>query len=288
MKILVCGQLWPAEQLAICYRVPALSAMSHFYVTLPCDSSLSFFPNNTVAQYNTKLAERICLDGDYEVALVEMIYPLTFQNIWNEDESLYIELVQNEKVIFKYNLEAGHYDSESVFAKALSDNFAAALSRETSIKNVLVRFTFDENTRRIRMAIQCEAGITLYMSDALKTKLGFCKDGPYGRGWLWASETFDVRAGRRLMYVYCDVASFVPVGNTKSPLLRVCNVGGTYGEVVRVTFDRPFYIPVSRCEFDTILIDIRDELGQPMPFAFGKSVATLHFRRRHALLTSSS
>jgi hypothetical protein len=77
------------------------------------------------------------------------------------------------------------------------------------------------------------------------------------------------------MYVYCDIASFVPVGNTKSPLLRVCNVSGSYGEIVRVTFDRPFYVPVSRREFDTILIDIRNELGQPMPFEFGKSVVTI-------------
>ncbi len=257
-------------------------------MTLPCDSSLSFFPSNTVAQYSTKLSERKHLDGDYEVAVAELIYPQSFQNIRNDDDSLYIELVQNDKRIFKYSLEAANYASELDFAKSLSENFAAALSRETSIKNVSVRFTFDENTRRIKMGIQCETGTTLYMSSALKTKLGFCGDGPYSRGWLWASETFDLRAGQRLMYVYCDIASFVSVGNTKSPLLRICNVSGSYGDVVRVTFDRPFYILVSRCEFDTILIDIRDELGQPMPFAFGKSVATLHFRRRHALLTSWS
>ena len=257
--------------------------MNHFYVTLPCDSSLSFFPNNTVAQYNTKLSERICLDGEYEVALVELIYPLTFQNVRNFDESLYIEFVQNDKIIFKYRLESAHYDDESSFAKALNDNLAIAMR---GIANV--RFTFDEVTRRIKMEMQSDADIALYMSDALKTKLGFCKNGPYKRGWIWGSETFDLHAGQRLMYVYCDIASFVPIGNTKSPLLRVCNVSGTFGEIVRVTFDRPFYVPVSRREFDTILIDIRDELGQRMPFAFGKSVATLHFRRRHSLLAPSS
>jgi hypothetical protein len=126
------------------------------------------------------------------------------------------------------------------------------------------------------MGIQCETGILLFMSDALKTKLGFCKNGPYSRGWLWANETFDLHAGQRLMYVYCDIVSSVSIGNTKSQLLRVCNVNGSYGEIVRVTFDRP------------ILVDIRNELGQPMPFEFEKSVVTLHFRRRHDLLPSSS
>jgi hypothetical protein len=54
----------------------------------------------------------------------------------------------------------------------------------------------------------------------------------------------------------------------------------------RITFNRPFYVPVARREFDTTVINIRDELGRLMPFEFGKSVATLHFRRRDSLLTS--
>lgn len=156
------------------------------------------------------------------------------------------------------------------------------------MKNINLTLTFDENSRRIKMTIHCESGIALYLSTALKRKLGFCKNRPYGRGWLWASEAFDIQVGQRLMYVYCDVASFVFLGNTKSLLLRVCNVSGVYGEIVRVTFDRPSYIPVSRQELDTVLIDIRDELGRRMPSEFGKSVITLHFRRRNSLLTSSS
>jgi hypothetical protein len=179
---------------------------------------MSFFPRNTIAQYNTKLLERIQLEGDYEVALVELLYPQTFHNVYNNDESLYLELVQNGEVVFKYLLEGAHYDNEAVFARMLTEKFNAAISRETDVKNINVRFSFDENTRRIKMGIQCETGISLFMSDALKTKLGFCKNGPYSRGWLWANETFDLHAGQRLMYVYCDIASFVPIGNTKSPL----------------------------------------------------------------------
>ena len=81
------------------------------------------------------------------------------------------------------------------------------------------------------------------------------------------------------MYVYCDVASYIPVGETKSQFLRICTVSGKFGDTIHHTFSRPFYVPVSRNNFDTILINIRDELGQPMPFEFGKSAVTLHFRR---------
>ena len=227
-------------------------------MTLPCDSSLVFFPGNTIAKYNTKLLERICLDGVYEVALVEIIYPQSLNNIHNKDESLYIQVFMNQKVILHYTVESAYYKNESSFAKALTDDLNAKLDGLSGIKAINVNFTFDEKSRRIKLTVQCDPGIILFLSENLKTKLGFCKEGPYTKGWVLANESFDIRAGQQLMYVYCDVANFVPVGNTKSPLLRVCNVTGSYGEIVRVTFDRPFYVPVSKQEFDTVLIDIRD------------------------------
>jgi hypothetical protein len=67
----------------------------------------------------------------------------------------------------------------------------------------------------------------------------------------------------------------------------VCNVSGKAGEMVRVTFNPPFYVSFARREFDTIAVDIRDELGQLVPFESGKSLVTLHFRRVHNLLPSS-
>jgi hypothetical protein len=118
--------------------------------------------------------ERIQLEGDYEVALVELLYPQTFHNVglYNNDESLYLELVQNGEVVFKYLLESAHYDNEAVFVRMLTEKFNGAISRETDVKNINVRFSFDDNSRRIKMGIQCETGISLFMSDALKTKLG--------------------------------------------------------------------------------------------------------------------
>jgi hypothetical protein len=107
--------------------------MNHFYVTFPCDSSMSFFPRNTIAQCNTKLLERIQLEGDYEIALVELLYPQTFHNVYNSDESLYLELVQNGDV-FRYLLEGAHCDNEAVFARMLTEKFNAAISRETDVK----------------------------------------------------------------------------------------------------------------------------------------------------------
>ena len=91
---------------------------------------------------------------------------------------------------------------------------------------------------------------------------------------------FDVNRGLNLMYVYCDVAAHGAVGDATAPLLRVCNVSGQHGRFVHVTYDRPYYVPVGRREFDAIEIAINNERGDPMPFEFGNSMVTLHFRRR--------
>ena len=46
-----------------------------FYLTLPSDRSMATFPNNTVAQFETFLPERIDLtEGEWEVGLREMMY----------------------------------------------------------------------------------------------------------------------------------------------------------------------------------------------------------------------
>lgn len=290
MKTLASGRRCLVELLDTYCRVPKLNEMAHFYVTLPCDSSLSFFPKNTVAQYNTKLSERIRLDGDYEVALVDFIYPWSFQNVRNtKSNRLVMSLQRNDYnrmvAVFQYAFEDAYYENETEFATTVTEKINTQLRSIPELRDIIIEFTFDKTTRKLTMYLELE-DMTLTLSDALLTKLGFCRQRPYPSGSYQSTDTFDLNAGQRLMYIYCDIASHVLLGNTKSPLLRICNARGEYGRTIRDTFDRPFYVPVSRREFDTISIDIRDELGQPMPFDFGKSVATLHFRRINNLLTS--
>ena len=260
--------------------------MSHSYITLPSDSSMSFFPNNTVAEFTTKLPEAITLDGDYEVALVELIYPFSFSNIRNADRSLFME-VKNDldgTVVVRYFVGTDYYENETDFLQKLSKSANTVIQFNPKLAGFNIALTVNPLNKTTSMKLKLSRGFALYFSEALKTKLGLCRVGPYTNGSFNGADSLDVHAGYRLMYVYCDLASFTTVGNTKSPLLRVCDVNGKHGAMNRITFDRPFYVPVSRREFDTIVVNIRDELGRPMPFESGKSVATLHLRRRHNLL----
>ena len=47
---------------------------TQFYLTLASNSSLEYFPDNTVANFKVKLAEPIELTWEWEVALAEIHY----------------------------------------------------------------------------------------------------------------------------------------------------------------------------------------------------------------------
>lgn len=248
----------------------------HFYLTLPSDSSAAYYPNNTIANYVTKLPGTIHLDGDYEVALSELVYPHTWYNVDNSDEIFWIGTldVATNKLTRTF-IKSGYYFN--------SDDFAFSLTNQASrvLFDSSVKFTFNELTGRIRMQIHNSDKNRVMLSYDLLELLGFqqkiilTKDAD-----LVASTAFDVNRGLNLMYIHCDVAAHVIVGDVKAPLLRVCNIAtGRHGSVVRNTYKRPHYVPLGRREFDAIEIGINNELGKPMPFEFGKSIVTLHFRR---------
>jgi len=55
--------------------------MSRFYVTLPSNSSIDCYPDNSVARFMTKLNGVIELEGDCEVGLTEISFPSDIENV---------------------------------------------------------------------------------------------------------------------------------------------------------------------------------------------------------------
>ena len=94
--------------------------------------------------------------------------------------------------------------------------------------------------------------------------------------------------GFNSLYFYCDAAEAISVGDIKAPLLRVVDAAGNFDDLIHRLYTTPQYVPVSRKEFKTVEIDMSDDTGRPVPFEFGKVVATLHFRQcRNSYFLSS-
>jgi hypothetical protein len=183
-----------------------------------------------------------------------------------------------------YYIKSGYYVDGVVFTNELTKQCARAFS---DMNDFAVKFTYNSITNKFSIDVQSK-GALLYMSAQLQKLMGvLIGTNHLGNQVVFASSVFELNHGFNLMYVYCDVASYTAVGDTKAPLLRVCSVSGKHGEMVSTIFTHPHYAPVGRREFDSIEININTELGTPMPFTSGKSVVTLHFRRRHSLLAAS-
>jgi hypothetical protein len=261
--------------------------MTHFHITLPSDSSLSYYPNNTTAHFTTKLSETISLDGEYEVGLAEIIFPHSWFNLDNSTRQYWVGVKSEGREVKVHHIKTGYYADGAIFAGELTKQFVRAFS---DIADFAVKFIYNSISNKFSIDVQSKAipNNLLYMSSELQKLMGIViGTGPIGNQVMIATNVFEPNCGLNLMYVYCDIASYASVGDTKAPLLRVCSVNGKHGEIVRTIYTHPHYVPVGRREFDVIEININTELGKPMPFTFGKSVITLHFRRRHSLLAAS-
>jgi hypothetical protein len=53
-----------------------------------------------------------------------------------------------------------------------------------------------------------------------------------------------------------------------------------FGNACLLRYSEAFYYPIVSHEIKTIEIDIKDDSGQRFPFDYGRSTATLHFRKR--------
>ena len=54
---------------------------NQFYITLKSNSSIDYFPNNNASKFKVKLANQINLDDKWELAITEITYPHTWQNL---------------------------------------------------------------------------------------------------------------------------------------------------------------------------------------------------------------
>jgi len=68
LKVVICS--WPC-----------ISERWMMYLPLITNSSLSFFPENNPSSFTTKLPNMIELEGDWKLALDEIVFPKTWYNI---------------------------------------------------------------------------------------------------------------------------------------------------------------------------------------------------------------
>ena len=116
---------------------------SEFYVTLPSNSSMEYFPDKT-SNFVTKLSRTLQLDGEWEVGLAEIDYPHTWYNIREGKNSVEIYAPDNLYLVFKtveFSIQPGYYEKVQDVINALHK---AGLANLTD-----VAFSSDDTSKRV-------------------------------------------------------------------------------------------------------------------------------------------
>lgn len=235
-----------------------------FYVTLISDSSKNFFPENKISQFTTQLPSAVDLNAEWEVALVDFMYPHTWYNI-GKDNNLFGFVLDGGNLQGR-RIPPGCYETIPEILKAM------VLS---SHKNK-IEFSYHPVTKKVTIKTKEKCSVLLH--EGLAELLGFYP-GVY-EGVVESPFIADPKASFPVIYVYCDLVDPQIVGDVQAPLLKIVKVEGRDGETVNAHYARPHYVPVIRQHFQTIQVETRLQSGDLVPFERGKVILVLHFRMR--------
>lgn len=264
-----------------------------FFIVLPSNSSMKYYPGNLTTRYITQLPQSVSLSGKWVVSLAEIHIPMTILHVPPEGDKNFIEFVTNvvtrvpgapTSIDFKEDrvcVPPGMYRSIESLIEAIND-----------LSCVMGHFRF-HCTRNGYVAVTriCEACKNLEhsfrFSGVLNKILGFEHSRSLvvqdKKPFVAPQPASLINGIPGMLFVYSDICEPYIIGDVHAPLLRVIPFdianNYNYGSVKIRTFSSPRYVPLLRSSFQTIKIDIRDEFGQPIPFEGGTLTVTLQFKR---------
>lgn len=243
-----------------------------FYLTLPSDSSLNFFPENKISHFITRLPTPIELVGDWEVSLCQLIYPRTWHNVNADNNLIGFDLGDGKEL--GRRIPHGFYSN-------VPDILKAIVIEDHRDK---IAFNYNPVTKRVRIKVRNGARVILH--DGLCQMLGFdpceiASTDDESEKTIFSPYAADPSAQFRVLMLYSDIVEPQIIGDIFAPLLRIVNVTGEDGDTICVQYDRPHYLPVSRKRIESLEIVIRTHIGNLTPFERGRSYVKLHFRQKY-------
>jgi hypothetical protein len=249
--------------------------------------------NNRIGDFRVQLAHSVQLDGRYEVALTDLVYPFTFDNLSDRHEgagfhenTLLVHRSSGSPVLVRvptHNYATGAQLVELV-NHGVTQAFRDVSFRETNRQSATVEaaapsvFHYNPITGKCSSFFD-ERYKSIELSSRLAYLLGF-DSRKLEKGLREASHP--VHVGNELMFIYSDLVDFQMLSNVMAPLLKIVNMKGAYGESSEVSFARPHYVPLLKNSFDSVSVQMKNDLNEVINFHSGKVAMTLHVRRRRA------
>ena len=183
--------------------------VTQFYVHLPSNASLDKFPNNTLTEYRVYLPQTISLTGDWEVALTEIHYPHSWNNVQgNAENRFYLRDQQLDEMWEPLIVPPGYYTSVA----DLITKFNEVINANDRFKDK-VQLSLDTLNRKVTVHLQSK--VEVYFSD-IRQMLGFSPNKVISRTST-AERAVDLEHSFHDLYVYCDIIQSQYVGDALFP-----------------------------------------------------------------------
>jgi len=264
-------------------------ASHKFFITLPSNVKSPSYHVNIPSHFITNLASPLHLpNNEYEVALVEVSFPLIYHNVYFEIGTFYVRFTTADGTSVKETLHIPEqwYRSVVELAEGINKQFPSSFKGRLAIKGAGAR-------RRVNMMIYDLESIKFHPTVA--NMLGFDrhvlkfdfrnsvidKAGKVRVTRHAAERDPNIRASLFNVYIYTNIVEDQIVGNQLVPLLRTISFEGKSGEYVHKIFDSPHYLNLSTDTIQHIEVKLATDLGSLIHFETGKVIVKLHFRKKH-------
>ena len=96
-----------------------------------------------------------------------------------------------------------------------------------------------------------------------------------------AEEPYNLKDDFDNIYLYCNLVKHNFVGDSITQLLRLIEIppDSKYRDQITVNYTNVFFHKLSMNEFDSIEVELKNDLNEHIPFLFGRVIITLHFKK---------
>lgn len=283
--------------------------LDNFYVQLESNDD----NENTFSNFNTKLAKRLNLNIDWEVALTEISYHKSWLNVKKIERIKLIDREGNYEPVIP-TLYPGHYSSPQQLIKHINDalmhsrknlyipfyhqppeliynEFSNMVDVRLGISNRRMKNNFPPYilpefspymNKLLGLKDENNKPISFKMTieDAIYTVL---EDNNYPPAYIKPrAKEMSFERGMGSILVYTDIIKPVLVGSEEAQLLRSVEIPKNlcYKENCVIKYKLPYYHPIVKQEIETIRITLRDNLYRLIDFGREVTKLVLHFRKK--------
>lgn len=233
-----------------------------FYVNLSSDQCDD---DSKIGSFNTNLHKNLLLNGNYEVALVELSYPITWQVPLGSISIQYIDTITTIALDTIYDHSNGSQIAAHIRSRLRNGskydlncnyNTYAHELRIKSNKSDIVMTLDEECSKLLDITYPAHSFSDKYIHHVIKLE-----KIPY-------------------LNIFCDIITNQFEGNIKSKLLRKVRVDGVAKDIMHHIYDNPHYCQINKTYISSIEISIRDQYKRIVNFQSGNVYAKLHFRKQ--------